>query len=72
MKKKTPILNPSQVKFTKQHKGILAPIEYKDTANRVVYGTFGLKVLQPQRLSVKQLESARRQLVRVLTKHQYL
>ena len=71
-KKKKIILNPQSIKFTKQHKGILMPIEYKRSASNLSYGVFGLKILQNNRFKVKQLETIRKHISTTLKKNQCL
>lgn len=51
------MLQPSRVKFRKQHKGRL-----KGTATRgstVAFGDYGLQTLEPHRITARQLEAAR-------------
>lgn len=72
MKKKKLIINPQSVKFAKQHKGVLMPIEYKKSASNLSYGVFGLKLLKTNRFKVKQLETVRKHIARFLKKNQYL
>lgn len=51
------MLQPSRIKFRKQHKGRL-----KGTATRgatVAFGDYGLQTLEPHRITARQLEAAR-------------
>ncbi len=56
------MLSPKRVKFRKQHKGRIhgsAKGGYE-----LAFGDFGLKALQPERVSARQIEAARRAMVR--------
>jgi ribosomal protein L16/L10AE len=70
--KKKIINNPEEVKYAKQHKGVLSGLEHKLTSTHLVYGLFGLKILTANRFRVKQLETVRKQISRQLKKNQYL
>jgi large subunit ribosomal protein L16 len=62
------ILQPKKTKFKKQHKGILTPIEWKISSYRISYGIYGIQVLKSLRITLKQLETARRQISKHLRK----
>ena len=56
------MLQPKRTKFRKQFKG---RIHGKATSAQVLnYGEFGLKALEPDRLTARQIEAARRALTR--------
>lgn len=69
--KKT-VLLPKITKFKKQQKGHLQAIERKNSATKLYYGIYGLKVLKYSRLDSKQLEAARKQISRNLRKQEKL
>ena len=71
-KKKQSILLPKKTKFKKLRKGHLHGLEKKVTATNVYYGLYGLKILKSGRLESQQLEAARRQISRQLTKYEFL
>lgn len=62
------ILPPKITKFKKQHKGVLTPVEWKKSVNRPSIGIFGIQILKSLRMSLKQLETARRQISILLKK----
>lgn len=72
MKKKKFIINPQNIKFARQHKGILTPVEYKKSASTLSYGIFGLKILKSNRFKIKQLETIRKHISYSLKKNQHL
>ena len=56
------MLQPKKTKFRKAHKG---RIHGKSTScNTLDFGNFGLKALEPDRLTARQIEAARRALAR--------
>ena len=56
------MLQPKRTKFRKQFKG---RIRGKATsANTLDYGEFGLKALEPERITARQIEAARRAITR--------
>jgi large subunit ribosomal protein L16 len=71
-KKKKNILKPVRTKFKKLQKGCLKIIEWKKSATMLYYGVYGIKLLKPCRLNIKQLEAARRLISRHLTKYEFL
>lgn len=56
------MLQPKRTKFRKQHKGRIHG-EAKGGAN-LDFGSFGLKAVEPERISARQIEAARRALTR--------
>ena len=57
------MLQPAKQKFRKQHKGRNTGIA--TTGNKVSFGEFGLKAITRGRITVRQIEAARR----VMTRH---
>jgi len=56
------MLQPTASKFRKAHKG---RIHGKATsANSLTFGAYGLKAIQPERLTARQIEAARRAMTR--------
>ena len=53
---------PKQIKFKKTKKGKLKKLEFK--ANKLVFGTIGLKAAESGIISYKQLEAARQAITR--------
>ena len=62
------ILPPKTTKFKKQQKGVLTPIEWKKSSSQISFGVYGIQVLKSLRLTLKQLETARRQISKQLRK----
>jgi len=60
------VLMPKKVKHRKWHKGTPGGIERR--ATELAFGSFGLKALGTKRLSARQLEAARRSIIRYLKK----
>ena len=60
------ILMPKKVKHRKWHKGVSKGIENR--ATEVKFGSFGLKCLDTKWLTARQLEAARRYIIRYLKK----
>lgn len=58
------MLSPRKTTYRKQFKGRIKGLAY--TGNTVAYGTFGLKALQPERITARQIEAARRAITRHL------
>lgn len=58
------MLQPKRTKYRKQFKGRNRGIATRGT--KVSYGEFGLKTLEPGRLTARQIEAARRALTRAL------
>ena len=55
------MLSPKRTKYRKQHKG-----RVKDSAveSRLHFGSFGLRALEPARVTARQIEAARRAMTR--------
>jgi large subunit ribosomal protein L16 len=60
------ILMPKKVKYRKQRKGVSKGIESR--ATKLAFGSFGLKALDTRWLTARQLEAARRAIIRYLRK----
>jgi large subunit ribosomal protein L16 len=58
------MLSPKKTKFRKAHKGRIHGNAKGGTA--LNFGNFGLKALQPERITARQIESARRAITRHL------
>jgi large subunit ribosomal protein L16 len=58
------MLLPKRTKFQKQHKGRIHGVAKGGTA--LNFGNFGMKALQPDRITARQIESARRAITRHL------
>lgn len=56
------MLQPKRTKFRKQHKGRIHG-EAKGGSD-ITFGTYGLKALQPERVTARQIEAARRAMTR--------
>jgi large subunit ribosomal protein L16 len=56
------MLQPKRTKFRKQHKGRIHG-EAKGGSD-LTFGTYGLKALQPERVTARQIEAARRAMTR--------
>ena len=56
------MLQPKKTKYRKQHKGRIRVLA-KGGSN-LDFGTYGLKALQPERITARQIEAARRALTR--------
>jgi large subunit ribosomal protein L16 len=52
------MLQPSRTKFRKAHKGRIHGIA--TSGNQLAFGQYGLKALEPDRISARQIEAARR------------
>ena len=60
------MLAPQKTKYRKAHKGKIHGLAKGGT--RLLYGSFGIKSLDPQRITARQIEAARRAIVRYLRK----
>lgn len=56
------MLSPKKTKYRKAHKGRIHGAA--KSANTVDFGSFGLKALEPDRITARQIEAARRALTR--------
>ena len=56
------MLSPKRTKFRKAHKGRIHGLAKAGTA--LNYGSFGLKALEPERVTARQIEAARRAITR--------
>ena len=56
------MLQPSRTKFRKQHKGRIHGAA--KGGNTLTFGEYGLKALEPERITARQIEAARRALTR--------
>src|ERR1700741_5586365 len=56
------MLQPMRTKFRKAHKGRIKGLA--TSGNSLAFGQFGLKATEPERLTARQLEAARRALTR--------
>ena len=56
------MLQPSKTKFRKAHKGRIKGIA--TSGAELAFGQFGLKALEPERVTARQIEAARRALTR--------
>ena len=52
------MLQPMRTKFRKAHKGRIKGLA--TSANNLDFGEYGLKALEPDRISARQIEAARR------------
>jgi len=58
------MLSPKRSKYRKQHKGRIHGLSKGGYS--LTFGTYGLKALQPERITARQLESARRAITRAM------
>jgi large subunit ribosomal protein L16 len=58
------MLSPKRSKYRKQHKGRIHGFSKGATA--LNFGSFGLKAMQPERITARQIESARRAITRAM------
>jgi large subunit ribosomal protein L16 len=58
------MLSPKRTKFRKQHKGRIRGLA--TAANKLDYGAFGLKAMEADRLTARQIEAARRAITRFM------
>ena len=56
------MLQPKRTKFRKAHKGRIHGLASAGTA--LNFGTYGLKALEPERITARQIEAARRAITR--------
>ena len=56
------MLSPKRVKHRKQHKGRIHG--NAKGGSELAFGDFGLKALEPERVTARQIEAARRAMVR--------
>jgi large subunit ribosomal protein L16 len=56
------MLQPKRTKFRKQHKGRIHGVAKGGTA--LTFGAYGIKALEPERITSRQIESARRAITR--------
>ncbi|MDE1150900.1 MAG: 50S ribosomal protein L16 [Micavibrio sp.] len=56
------MLSPKKMKFRKAHKGRIRGLA--TSGNYLSYGSFGLKAVQPDRITARQIEAARRAITR--------
>jgi large subunit ribosomal protein L16 len=56
------MLSPKRTKFRKQHKGRIRGLA--KGATELDFGAFGLKALEPERVTARQIEAARRAITR--------
>ena len=58
------MLQPTRTKFRKAHKGRIHGVA--TSGNTLAFGQYGLKALEPDRVSARQIEAARRALTRFM------
>ncbi|MGA7975388.1 MAG: 50S ribosomal protein L16 [Pseudolabrys sp.] len=58
------MLQPKRTKFRKAHKGRIHGVAA--TGNTLAFGQYGLKALEPERVTARQIEAARRALTRFM------
>ncbi len=58
------MMSPKRTKFRKQHKGRIHGLAKGGFS--LTFGTYGLKALQPERITARQIESARRAITRAM------
>ena len=58
------MLSPKRTKYRKQHKGRIHGLSKGGTS--LNFGSFGLKALEPERITARQIESARRAITRAM------
>ena len=58
------MLQPVRTKFRKQHKGRIKG--YATSASSLHFGQYGLKAMEPERVTARQIEAARRALTRFM------
>jgi large subunit ribosomal protein L16 len=56
------MLQPNRTKFRKAHKGRIHGVA--TSGNSLTFGQFGLKAMEPERVSARQIEAARRAMTR--------
>src|ERR1700755_1053005 len=60
------MMQPKKTKFRKAHKGRIHGLA--TSAATLAFGQFGLKAMEPERVTARQIEAARRALTRHLTR----
>jgi large subunit ribosomal protein L16 len=58
------MLSPKRTKFRKQHKGRIHGLAKGGFS--LTFGTYGLKALEPERITARQIEAARRAITRAM------
>ncbi len=58
------MMSPKRTKFRKAHKGRIKGVAKGGTA--LNFGQFGLKAMQPERITARQIEAARRAITRAM------
>jgi large subunit ribosomal protein L16 len=58
------MLSPKRSKYRKQHKGRIHGLSKAGFS--LTFGTYGLKALEPERITARQIESARRAITRAM------
>ena len=58
------MLQPIRTKFRKAHKGRIHGVA--TSGNKLAFGQYGLKALEPERVTARQIEAARRALTRFM------
>jgi large subunit ribosomal protein L16 len=58
------MLSPKRTKYRKAHKGRIHGVAKGGTA--LNFGTYGLKAMEPERVTARQIESARRAITRAM------
>ena len=58
------MLQPKRTKFRKAHKGRIHGLATSGTS--LNFGTFGLKALDPERVTARQIEASRRAITRAM------
>lgn len=58
------MLSPKRTKYRKQHKGRIHGVSKGGTS--LSFGSYGLKALEPERITARQIESARRAITRAM------
>lgn len=58
------MLSPKKTKFRKAHKGRIHGVAKGGTT--LAFGAFGLKALEPERITARQIEAARRTIARAM------
>ena len=58
------MLSPKRTKYRKQHKGRIHGVSKGGTS--LNFGSYGLKALEPERITARQIESARRAITRAM------
>jgi large subunit ribosomal protein L16 len=56
------MLQPKRTKFRKQHKGRIRGVASSGTD--LTFGSYGIKALEPERITARQIEAARRAITR--------